>query len=433
MDRAEVVAIGVRVADELRIPRRLLLGCGLAEGSLRPDAARPVDRADWRRYWEPPEPRFDVSFGAWQQTVRWSPEYAAWCRDDAPGHDPDAYPGDDVIAAVAAHYLHRPEHCARVAAANLAGKLRAGEDDAHFKALCRYNWPYGNGRPASAQTGQLYRDGLANADAILAGWVEPPPSTPALPAPSAWPYDPELPRERQLQSWTCAIRSTAWVLKSLGVRSLDDGLAGELQDVMVGRGMVSAANGLEDANGYAVAQLLREYLPPELVPHVQVFPWREGNVTWDVLTELATRGPCVIGGRAWGHWSGMRDRAGDVVRLANPARTWQGVGDELDRAEFIAWGEWSAVLIDVAAYNAALAPPAPVEPPPVVVPPIEVPPDESFAAPPSSAPAPTPSAPAPTSSMPSPLAPPSGHERPTADHYPARALDLAQQLRLGRV
>lgn len=164
----EVIATSNRVADAVGLPRVLLLACAIAESNLRPDARRPADPAQDAAFWP------DVSYGPWQQTVRWSQEYRDWCLHDAPGHDPNAYPGLDVVEAVFDHYRD-VEHAARVAAAQLKRHYRPGEPDAEFKALCRYNWPQGGGAPKSPAVAENYRRGLAEARAIL-GEGEPAPA-----------------------------------------------------------------------------------------------------------------------------------------------------------------------------------------------------------------------------------------------------------------
>jgi hypothetical protein len=163
--REQVIEISNRIADETGIPRLLLLACGVAESNLRADARRPSDPSQDAAYWG------DVSYGPWQQTVRWSAEYLAWC--DEQGHPAAAFPGADVIEAVFDHYRNT-EHAARVAAAQLKRKYLPGEADGIWRALNRYNYPAGGGDPKTPANGQNYRRGIAEAQAILGEQPAPP-------------------------------------------------------------------------------------------------------------------------------------------------------------------------------------------------------------------------------------------------------------------
>jgi hypothetical protein len=105
--RDEIIAIGNAAADAAGIPRLLLLACGVAEGNLNPNARRPSVAANDQDYWP------DVSGGAWQQTVRWDPDYRGG----------SAYPGEAEIERVLA-LQYDPARSAKLAAENLRGKLK---------------------------------------------------------------------------------------------------------------------------------------------------------------------------------------------------------------------------------------------------------------------------------------------------------------------
>jgi hypothetical protein len=164
MTRAEIIAISNAAADAAGIPRVLLLAAAIAESNLNPDARRPKSPSDDQRFWP------DVSFGAWQQTVRWSAEYIKQASKN--GTNPAAFPGAGTIAIVGALYLD-PEYAAEVAAAQLKPKYRPAEEDAVFKALCRYNWPAGGGAPKGDAQAQNYRRGIVEAERILEVPVQP--------------------------------------------------------------------------------------------------------------------------------------------------------------------------------------------------------------------------------------------------------------------
>lgn len=158
--REQVIAASNAAADAAGIPRLLPLAAGVAESNLRADARRPATPADDAAYWP------DVSYGPWQQTVRWSQEYQSWYMNDAPGHPPAQFPGSDVVEAVFDHYRDLG-HAATVAARQLKAHYRPGEDDAIWKALNRYNYPARDGVPKTPGIGENYRRGIAEAQRIL--------------------------------------------------------------------------------------------------------------------------------------------------------------------------------------------------------------------------------------------------------------------------
>lgn len=322
---ASLVDISNRAADAAGIPRILLLACAIAESNMNPRARRPGNASNDERYWP------DVSMGAWQQTVRWAAEY----RGDG------RYPGASDVERIGNLY-YDPEYAARVAASSLATKYRPDEPDAILRALARYNWPGGGGEPANAAVEQNYRRGIRDATALLGAPA--PPSTPLA-------YNPDIPAELQRQDWTCSVRTAMWVLKSLGVAITPE----DAQDDMVAHLEVNPTVGLTDARGYGLAAMLRRHLPAEWADRVQVFE----SISYDELRSLDGAGPIALGGRAWGHWTAVRRANEDgTLALANPAPTWQGVGDTMDRAEWDRWGPFSAVWV-----NAQAAAPAPPPPP----------------------------------------------------------------------
>jgi hypothetical protein len=150
----DLIALSNRLADEFGVPREVMLGCAVAESNLNPDARRPKSPADDPAFWP------DVSFGLWQQTVRWSREYADWCQ--ANGHLPGAFPGHDVIARIGAFYTD-PEYAGRKAAPQLATYWRQERDP--LNCLCRYNKP--NLDPFLNPNRANYQRGLNEARRLL--------------------------------------------------------------------------------------------------------------------------------------------------------------------------------------------------------------------------------------------------------------------------
>src|SRR4051812_19019290 len=60
-------------------------------------------------------------------------------------------------------------------------------------------------------------------------------------------FNPSIPAELQIQDWTCSIRSTMWLLKSIGI----DVTPAEAQDAMSPR-YVSSDDGLLNADGSGI-------------------------------------------------------------------------------------------------------------------------------------------------------------------------------------
>jgi hypothetical protein len=148
-------------------------------------------------------------------------------------------------------------------------------------------------------------------------------------------FDPSIPDERQRQDWTCSIRSTMWLLKSIGI----DVSPEDAQDAMSPR-FVSSADGLLDSSGAGIVTVLRE------VWGVNAF--NQSVVSFDDVAGWAGNMPVAIGGRAWVHWTAVRgvDGNGNLV-LANPAGTGGGRWGlaTLNRQQFADLGSFSAVVI----------------------------------------------------------------------------------------
>lgn len=157
-------------------------------------------------------------------------------------------------------------------------------------------------------------------------------------------YRPDAPLDPQPDNWSCSIQSLQFLLRSVG----RDPSREWLEQQLLGNGIVTREYGLMDASGRQLASwITREYYPASA----------QNGVTFEQVLALAGRQPVMVGGRAWNHWSGVRRAEGDVLVLANPAESWMGVGDRLDRGEWDSLGAWSLVTIPLTA-----APPAP-EPP----------------------------------------------------------------------
>lgn len=322
---SDLVAVSNAAADAAGIPRQLLLACGVAESNLRADARRPTDPSKDAAYWP------DCSFGAWQQTVRWSAEYLK--ERSKSGADAAAFPGSGTIETIGQSYTD-PEYAAEVAAANLKGKYRGGEPDAVFKALCRYNYPAGDGTPADAATAANYRRGIIEAERLLGTATND-----ATNATNRVAYNPDATVDPQPDDFSCALHSAQYLLRAIGRHPERAWLVGQLVGPLSAAPIISREYGLMDASGRQMAAWLQREYGDEMGV---TFAARPVN-TWEDLVALAGKGPLMLGGRTFGHWVGVRAYRDGKVLLANPAGSWKGVGQELTRDEFDALGSWSAV------------------------------------------------------------------------------------------
>lgn len=168
-------------------------------------------------------------------------------------------------------------------------------------------------------------------------------------------YNPSQPPERQVQSWTCSIRATAWMLKSLGL-PVD---IGALQDEMVPQ-YVNSDVGLKDARGYGIADVLKAHLPPEWADRVHVFE----RISWPELWSLAGKGPLGVGLHGAYHWlNGAAQMADGSLSSPNPAPKYPAaapIGDVLTQDEFNLYRPASAVWINAATTDVPILTPAPL-------------------------------------------------------------------------
>lgn len=339
--RAEVVQTILAAADQWGIPRLLLLACGIAESNLIPNARRPARQTDDERMWP------DVSGGIWQQTVRYDPEYAGG----------GVYPGPSEVERVL-QKQYDVTRSAHVAAQNLKQKLglECGDpltdatDDQMLRAMYRYNWPAGGGRPFSPAHEQNYLRGLAEAKKILPELDEEPMPTTTLP------YNPDAPVDRQPVDWTCSIESAQWLLRSIGRNpdasdpTNDPWLRSQLVP-----GIVRPDLGLLDGTGAQLAAWITREYGSEMGFTAHAVP-----VSFDDVAAGAGVNPTIMGGGNYYHWVGVRRLNTDgTLALANPAPGYKGVGDSMSRAQFDALGPFHAVFID----RGAVAPGQPSPPP----------------------------------------------------------------------
>ena len=163
------------------------------------------------------------------------------------------------------------------------------------------------------------------------------------PMPGQLTFNPDTPTEFQRQSWTCSIRSTMWMLKSIGINITPE----EAQDGMSPR-FVSPEVGLLNSSGIGIVEFLSEKYGLQAV--------NQDPVTFDEVAGWAGKPPVALGGRRWGtmdgqtigHWVAVRgvNDAGELV-LANPAQGPAFGNTTLNRDQFHAKGSMSAVRIIV--------------------------------------------------------------------------------------
>jgi hypothetical protein len=154
-------------------------------------------------------------------------------------------------------------------------------------------------------------------------------------------FDATAATEIQRQPWTCAIRSTMWLLRSIGKPVTPD----EAQGAMAPR-YCNSDFGLLDASGAGIVEVLRDTWG--------VTAHNQNPVSFEDVVGWAGRYPVAIGGRNWGgpgfgHWSAVRgvNDAGDLV-LANPAGTGPRFGQQtLNREQWERMGSFSAVYVPI--------------------------------------------------------------------------------------
>ena len=243
-----------------------------------------------------------------------------------------------------------PEESLTYAAKLMAGYLLNNKQN-YPKALASFNWGPGNVGGYTKTDGTVVPpwDGRRETlpaetrhylDVILGeGWPEPMSALIGR-AHSARAFNPNTPDEKQVQDWTCAIRSTMWLLKSIGI----DVTPEEAQNAMSPR-YVTPELGLLNADGSGIVAVLRDRWGVTSENHA--------SVTFDEVAALAGRMPVAIGGRNWGgpgkgHWSAVRGFDGTRLLLANPA-SGTVYGDASLTREQWAWrGPWSAVTVPMA-------------------------------------------------------------------------------------
>lgn len=142
----DLTAICNEAAGYYAFPPRVLVACAIAESDLSAQAAR-------ERAWP------DVSYGPWQQTVKWAADYGIGTGQDTPENR----------ATVRAILTEQPRVAADIAARQL-GHWWAQEGNP-INAMCRYNRPGGD--PATNPNRGNYERGWAASAQYIAPDEEP--------------------------------------------------------------------------------------------------------------------------------------------------------------------------------------------------------------------------------------------------------------------
>jgi hypothetical protein len=181
-------------------------------------------------------------------------------------------------------------------------------------------------------------------------------------------YEPSEPPHPQESDFDCSQESLEWSLWSVGRRPSDQWLT----DTMMAEGVMTSAYGLMDASGAGLAAFINRHYGEYGFAAYNADP-----VTFDILAEECGRYPMMMGGRKWGHWSGLSayDKDRDVLLIANPSAGYKGVNQTMDRDQFARLGSFSAVHLTHPDLTTTITNPTPI-PPPVPPPP---PPEELVA------------------------------------------------------
>lgn len=320
--REQLIELVCRKARQFHLEEWEFLALILAEG-MNPRASRPVSQEDWRAYWEPPYPTFDVSFGLGQRSVRYSVEYAAWCR--ANGINPessaaDAYPGDAVIASIRDVYFD-PYYALDVTAETYH-YWRYNPEVPYLTAACAYNLPASYHSPESNPNYRHYRDCgiLAQRDLGIED-ITPPTGRDLV-------FGIDVPDIviRQANNWTCSVRSVyagLWQMAQIGLIepvTYGDGGPRDVYDWMVPQ-YANAEWGLLLHTGAGMVEMLRSHG----LRAGNQYPARLGDVQ-----ARAGRQPVMLGGKSWNHWCYVRGQESDgTLILENPAPGFGGITDRL--------------------------------------------------------------------------------------------------------
>lgn len=237
--------------------------------------------------------------------------------------------------------------------------------DPHIAAqvLAAYFAQHGGGAiPRAARAGdwpkvrRLVQGGTAGLDRLVAiattlEGAAPMPTTPI--------YNPDTPLILQNDDWSCWACSARMSVESWGRHPSESWFEAQA----IADGIESTAAGLLDGSGAAgAAWLTRQYSDPaEGTPTLKAS--NAASVSFDDVKSVAGTVAVMLGGHRWGvagHWAFVRryDPATDQLMLGNPAGTYDGIAQTMDRQQFARVSPCSMILV-VADGAAVAQPPAP--------------------------------------------------------------------------
>jgi len=148
-------------------------------------------------------------------------------------------------------------------------------------------------------------------------------------------YDATFPAIAQNDPWSCGPTSLRWAMWSVGRKPTENWIESQ----MIAEGVATPQNGVEDASGAGIAAFVNEQYGE--------FGFSATNQSVVSFEELMQNPayPRLIGGRTWGHWSGLRGCSESALLLANPAEGWLGVGQGMNADQFSRLGPFSVVRI----------------------------------------------------------------------------------------
>jgi len=221
------------------------------------------------------------------------------------------------------------------------GPLRVTEDGVRFRAAPGLNGTilqelkagapvYPTGAPLTDADGHRWRQ-VALAPI---GWVA---DEFLAAAPAGITFNPDFPLRRQVQDWTCSIRTTQMVIEgTLGV-TIDVGV---LQAEMCPR-YVNPEVGLLDGSGRGIVEVLSAH---------GIQARSIAVATFSQVANLAGTTAIGLGGHGWGgvgHWVAVRRFRDGALELGNPAGTGPRFGQQ--RIDEGTWNSlassWSAVVV----------------------------------------------------------------------------------------
>lgn len=142
----------------------------------------------------------------------------------------------------------------------------------------------------------------------------------------------ELPMEPQVGGWTCSICATDWLLRATGLDPHSNRIKTAFE---IGYpSCVDEYSGLKDTN--CLVRVLESF-------GVQAAAeW----VDWERAMDIASSTAFIANSTRWYHFTGGRGTRNGGIWVANSAPGYQGIADDISRAQFEQWaGSWKFVYL----------------------------------------------------------------------------------------